>query len=245
MGVVDLPERIAPAFHRDALNGNIVFKEAQLLQPFGVLERPLGQTGVLRQRLRAEGVETNVMPDVHDVGLAVEGQDFLGEIERAARLTENGRGAADHALGPIGTEQRQGLSRTFHHRGGDADGGVCKGLDHRFDNPGRGQRCIALQVDNDVCALTLFEQVLIGEGDALGTVAATRRGHDRCHPRLIGGRCDQRVIGGNVDTRDASYGLGRLSRVGDDRTPGERCQHLAREARGAHARRNDDDCLYH
>ena len=79
--VVDLPERIASTFDRNSLNWSVIFQKAQLFEAFSHLNRANRQAWVFQQRSRTKGIEAYVMPNIHDLSLPVEGQNFLGEIQ--------------------------------------------------------------------------------------------------------------------------------------------------------------------
>ena len=178
----------------------------------------------------------------------VEPRDHLfREIQRVARIVAHGGCAADHAVLAVLDEIPIGFAvaaddRRRHHRVRIA----LHLVDQRLHEPRRGERRIALQVDDQVRIQPAVRHRI---GTARRAVLAVARGHDDLGPEPLGRILDPRVIGGDIDRIHAGHRTGGFPRHLDQRLVAsvrltDRDQRLARIAGGGIAGRDQNDGLH-
>ncbi len=184
-----------------------VLEKAKLLQALKLLQRAQRPGGIGGKRVGAIGVDADVVEDgrrgVGRVGAAGEGNDFLREVEPVAVGIEDRRRAADPSGLAVGQKAGQRLPVAAQDRGRDLCGWVgFQAGDQVFDEPGRREGGIALQVHDDVEARQLGGNL----GAAFGAVAGVGGSHHHLGPEAGGVIGDPVVIGGNDDAVGPAHG---------------------------------------
>jgi len=172
------------------------------------------------------------------------GDDGLREIERAPPgIAHHGR-AADDARPPFRDQCRVLRGRAAQYRRRELGAGAHR-LDQRLDEPRRGQRRIALQVDDDARREPEdFDRL----GAAFGAVAATGRGHHHLGAEPLAMGLDATIVGCDIDRVDPAHRARRApcplhERRLEASRPPKRRERLARKAARGIAGGDDEDDL--
>ena len=204
-----------------------ILEEAKLLEALGAFECAGGQGGEGVERGLAISVEADVLPVLRcGIGrVAVVGDGGAGEVEGAAI------GCGDDLDG-VGIGDVLRGAEDFE--GGDVGVRVGEGMEERGDVFGTEQRLVALDVDVDVGIVKLRDGVdavsaagEIGGGELHGAVELMAEGDD-----FVG-------VGGDQDAVELRAGARGFNHPREQRLAGDLTQHLARQAGGGEAGRND------
>ena len=237
---VDGPVRAAPVIDNGDADRHAVLQRAKLLQPLGLFERRGRKLDIAGERGLAVSVKADMAVNAGVAFLAHIRNDGLGEIERVLLPVEDNRGAARGRRLLLRQELLKRLPFEPHGRSDDIGRAVEDHLvDHRLQHPGRRQRRVALQIENDIF---LDRGPLHRVVHALGAVAAIGRGHDGFRIEAARGGKDALVV-----RRDHDAGcLGDAFRDAPDALQhgrsGDRVKRLSRKARRGIARGDDDGC---
>lgn len=206
---------------------DIVLEEAQLFEPLGELERSWCEGVKAVKCGAAVGVEAEVFPDRWVNAVAVIRDGGSGKVEGAVL-----RGADD--LDGVWIGQVFGGAEGFERC--DLDCGIREGCEQGGDVFRAQERLVALDVDVDICWMSLRNGV-----DAIGAGGEIGAGENR-RP-IVGDAQGEDFVGvsGDEDLVKLRAGTGGVIDPAEHRTSSDLAQNLAGQAGGGQASRDDPE----